>query len=80
MRWTSSTSRARIAARSVDHPTDPALYRLVAEAFPAARIEDPDLDDPEAGAVLEPHRDRISWDAIIHSVADVEALPFPPRG
>jgi hypothetical protein len=25
------------------------------------------------------HRDRITWDAPIHSVADVEALPFPPR-
>src|SRR4029079_14144653 len=24
--------------------------------------------------------DRITWDAIIHSVDDVEALPCPPRG
>jgi hypothetical protein len=30
-------------------------------------------------AVLEPHRDRITWDMPIHSVADIEALPFPPR-
>ena len=29
--------------------------------------------------MLEPHRDRITWDAPIHSWADVEALPFPPR-
>jgi hypothetical protein len=29
--------------------------------------------------VLEPHRDRVTWDAPLHSVADVEALPFPPR-
>jgi hypothetical protein len=29
--------------------------------------------------VLEPHRERITWDAPIHSVADIEALPFPPR-
>ena len=29
--------------------------------------------------MLEPYRDRITWDAPIHSVADVEALPFPPR-
>jgi hypothetical protein len=28
---------------------------------------------------VEPHRDRVSWDAIIHSVADIEALPFQPR-
>ena len=63
----------------VDNPADPVLYRLVAEGFPNAWIEDPDLTDPAAAAVLEPHRDRITWDAPIHSVADVEALPFAPR-
>ena len=26
-----------------------------------------------------PHRDRITWDADIHSIADIEALPFAPR-
>src|SRR5262249_52003568 len=41
-------------------------------------IEDPDLT-PEADEILAPHRDRITWDAPIHSWADVEALPFPPR-
>ena len=34
---------------------------------------------PETDAVLAPHRDRVTWDAPIHSWADVEALPFPPR-
>jgi L-alanine-DL-glutamate epimerase-like enolase superfamily enzyme len=63
----------------VDNPADPRLYRLVAEGFPDAWIEDPDLSDPDADAVLEPHRDRITWDAVIHSIADIEALPFPPR-
>jgi L-alanine-DL-glutamate epimerase-like enolase superfamily enzyme len=29
--------------------------------------------------VLEPYRDRITWDANIHSVADIERLPFAPR-
>ena len=29
--------------------------------------------------MLEPHRDRITWDAPIHSWADVEALPFAPK-
>ena len=62
----------------VDNPADPVLYGLVAEAFPQAWIEDPALT-PETRPVLEPHRDRITWDAPIHSVADVEALPFPPR-
>jgi len=62
----------------VDNPADPALYRLVAEAFPEAWLEDPELT-AETEGVLEPHRDRITWDAPIHSVTDVEALPFPPR-
>jgi L-alanine-DL-glutamate epimerase-like enolase superfamily enzyme len=64
----------------VDQGADPRLYRLVAERFPEAWIEDPNLDDDaEAAAALRPHRDRITWDAPIHSVADAEALPFPPR-
>jgi hypothetical protein len=63
---------------AVDNPPDPALYRRVAEAFPVAWLEDPGLT-PETDEVLGPHRDRVTWDAIIHSVADVEALPFPPR-
>ena len=29
--------------------------------------------------MLAPHRERITWDAPIHSVADVLALPFAPR-
>ena len=64
---------------AVDNPADPDLYRLVAEAFPSAWIEDPDLGDPRADAVLAPHRGRITWDAPIHSVADVDRLAFRPR-
>ena len=30
-------------------------------------------------AVLEPHRERLTWDFPIHSVEDVEALEWPPR-
>jgi L-alanine-DL-glutamate epimerase-like enolase superfamily enzyme len=62
----------------VDQPPDPVLYRRVVEAFPDAFIEDPALTE-ETDAVLEPHRDRITWDAIIHSVEDIQDLPFPPR-
>jgi hypothetical protein len=62
----------------VDQPADPALYRLVAEGFPDAFIEDPALTE-ETEPILEPHRDRITWDAIIHSVEDIRGLPFPPR-
>ena len=63
----------------VDVETDPELYRKVAESFPDAWIEDPDLTHAEAAAVLEPHRDRITWDAPIHSVADITRLPFAPK-
>jgi L-alanine-DL-glutamate epimerase-like enolase superfamily enzyme len=63
----------------VDVETDPELYRMCAESFPDAWLEDPDLSVPEADAVLEPHRGRITWDANIHSVQDIEGLPFAPR-
>ena len=60
--------------------TPPAsLYRIVVDGLPEAVIEDPDVTDSEKAAILEPHRDRISWDAPIHSVADVDALPFAPK-
>jgi L-alanine-DL-glutamate epimerase-like enolase superfamily enzyme len=62
----------------VDQPADPVLYRRVAEAFPGAWIEDPALT-PETDAVLAPYRDRFSWDALIHSIEDIESLPYPPR-
>ncbi len=60
------------------NPPDARLYRRIAEAFPQAWLEDPGLDE-ETDEVLRPHRDRITWDAPIHSFDDVEALPFPPR-
>ena len=62
----------------VDQPADPILYRRVAEAFPQAWIEDPALT-AETDAVLAPHRDRFSWDALIHSIEDIQSLPYPPR-
>ena len=62
----------------VDQPPDPALYRLLVEGFPEAWIEDPALTG-ETRAILETHADRVTWDAIIHSVEDIEALPWEPR-
>jgi L-alanine-DL-glutamate epimerase-like enolase superfamily enzyme len=62
----------------VDNAADPVLYRRVAEAFPDAWIEDPALT-PETDAVLAPYRDRITWDANIHSVNDIIGLPFTPK-
>ena len=29
--------------------------------------------------MLEPHRDRVTWDAPIHSVEDIESLLWPPK-
>jgi hypothetical protein len=62
----------------VDMPADATLYARIALAFPDAWLEDPDLND-ETDPILEPHRDRVTWDAPIHSVADIVGLPFPPR-
>jgi len=63
---------------SVDTPPDAALYRRVAEGLPEAWLEDPALTD-ETTPVLEPHRDRVTWDAPIHSVQDIDALVWPPK-
>jgi len=63
----------------VDQAPDPVLYERVAAAFPAAWLEDPDVTTPATAAALTDHHDRITWDAPIHGIADIEALPFPPR-
>ncbi len=65
--------------REPERAAPPALYRLLVDALPNALIEDPDVGDQNKAAVLEPHRARITWDAVIHSVDDVDSLPFPPR-
>lgn len=70
--------KGQYAGTTVDNPPDPGLYRRVIEAFPEAWIEDPALT-PETEAILEPVADRVTWDAPIHSVADIEALRWPPR-
>jgi L-alanine-DL-glutamate epimerase-like enolase superfamily enzyme len=62
----------------VDQAPDPVLYERVLSAFPNAWVEDPALT-PETEPILERARDRITWDAIIHGIADIEALPFKPR-
>jgi L-alanine-DL-glutamate epimerase-like enolase superfamily enzyme len=57
---------------------DAGLYRRVIEGLPDAWIEDPALEDSTAD-ILERNRHRISWDEPIHSVGDIEALPWRPR-
>jgi L-alanine-DL-glutamate epimerase-like enolase superfamily enzyme len=59
-------------------PADPHLYAQVADAFPDAWIEDPAITD-ETWPVLEPHIGRVTWDAPLRSLADIEALSTRPR-
>jgi L-alanine-DL-glutamate epimerase-like enolase superfamily enzyme len=63
---------------SVAMAADADLYHRVFEALPSAWIEDPVLAD-ETAALLEEHRDRITWDEPIHAPADIEVLPWAPR-
>jgi len=59
-------------------PPEAGLYRRVIEGLPGAWIEDPALV-PETEPLLAEHRDRITWDEPIHSIADIEALAWRPR-
>jgi hypothetical protein len=61
----------------VDVETDPELYAELIEAFPDAWLEDPDVTE-ETRPLLEPVADRVTWDAPIHSIADIEAMPWSP--
>lgn len=63
----------------VDSAADPALYERVLRALPEAWIEDPHSGSAEVDAVLAEHRERVSWDAPIHSVADILDRPWPPK-
>jgi hypothetical protein len=62
----------------VDQGADPALYRRVIEGLPGIWLEDPKIDDGTR-PILEEVAAQVTWDAIIHSVADIEALPWPPK-
>jgi hypothetical protein len=57
----------------VDNPPDPLQYRAAADAFPGAILEDPTLAG-SARAALDGEEGRFSFDAPIHSWADVEAV------
>jgi len=63
----------------VDVETDPELYAKLIAAFPEAWLEDPDVTE-ETRPLLDPVSERVTWDAPIHSIADIEAMPWsPPR-
>lgn len=62
----------------VDQPADPDLYRRVIDAFPDALIEDPKVTE-ETRPLLEPVSDRVTWDAPLHDISDVDGFPWSPR-
>ena len=69
--------KAYYTGTPVDVAPDPQLYRTAAELFPEAVLEDASLEG-ECGEVLQGEEGRLSFDAPIHSVADVRALPVEP--
>ena len=84
MKRLAATDRVRVldfkayyTGTPVDVVPDPALYGAVVELFPDAVLEDASLDG-ECGVVLRGQEGRMSFDAPIHSVADVRALPVEP--
>jgi hypothetical protein len=62
----------------VDAAPDPVLYERCVRYFPDAWIEDPAITSETEAALASAH-DRITWDAEIHGIADIEALPWAPR-
>jgi hypothetical protein len=62
----------------VDVEPDPELYRAIVELFPDAVIEDAALNGACREA-LDGAEDRLSFDAPVHSLADLRALPVEPR-
>jgi len=69
--------KAYYKGTAVDVVPDPVLYAAAVELFPDAVLEDASLDG-ECGAVLRGQEGRMSFDAPIHSAADVRALPVEP--
>lgn len=62
----------------VDIKTDPALYQKIIDKLPKTLLEDPDIRE-DTETILEPHKDRITWDAPLHNLEDIKNLPFPPK-
>jgi hypothetical protein len=70
--------KGRYRNATVETGPEADLYRRVIEGLPDAWIEDPGIDDSTED-LLEQHSERVTWDEPIHSVADIEALPWLPR-
>lgn len=70
--------KAYYRGTTVDLEPDPEFYRAVAGAFPQAVIEDAWLEDGCLEA-LRGAEGRLSFDAPVHSLADLDALAVEPR-
>jgi len=70
--------KAYYRGTSVDLAPDPELYRAVVECFPDVVIEDASLEDG-CRAALAGAEDRLSFDAPVHSLSDLNGLPIEPR-
>ncbi|MFZ0341717.1 MAG: hypothetical protein WAL31_05230 [Gaiellaceae bacterium] len=70
--------KAYYRGTSVDLEPDPELYRAVAEELPDVIIEDAWLEDGLREA-LAGAEDRLSFDAPVHSLKDLDGLPLEPR-
>ncbi len=70
--------KAYYRGTAVDLAPDPALYRTIATEFPEVVIEDASLEG-ECREALRGAEERLSFDAPIHSLADVDALPVRVR-
>ncbi len=85
MRNYAETGRVRVLdfkayyeATQVESIDDPEEYALVVSIFPDAVLEDAALND-ETRPVLAGALERLSFDAPIHSLADVHALGVSPQ-
>ena len=70
--------KAYYRGTTVDLAPDPDLYRSIVEELPDVIIEDAWLEDGLREA-LAGAEDRLSFDAPVHSLADLDALPLEPR-
>ncbi|MGB0952498.1 MAG: hypothetical protein ACPG31_04695 [Planctomycetota bacterium] len=57
---------------------EPTGYAIVAEMLPHAWLEDPAWTK-DCADVLMPHVARVTWDAPLHHLSDLEALPVLPK-
>jgi hypothetical protein len=70
--------KAYYRGTSVDLAPDPELYRAIVEELPDVIVEDAWLEDGLREALADAE-DRLSFDAPVHSLSDLDGLPLEPR-